>query len=784
MKMHAKLQLFALLFLLSISLCLYSPSYGQPFGGTPGPRPGGGFSDVDPDTITRVREDARKNRTTTDNIQERFKVLKVLPVTLLRKGAPVGQYFPMSKFQEISSFMKNQDYTKAAPLIDTAFKNLDTAENNGQSGMAQMPPASGQIPPPRYPSTTPSENINQSSNEQQAMNSEKDQNPDNSKIWLGCALNHVKGNSINDYGSYWQVVYIYEDSPAEKAGIQVNDIILKYDNHDYDVTEFEKYKEQLTAGSKIVLTIKRNNDKFSLPLVLEERHYILTSQYLKVKENHSLTLWPLSIMKRNTDSGYYYVNNLCNIQGMLSEGFWQCKVDSNCTIQVIRPVWIEVDGSGLIPGYLAVLNGTIYFSSDALHPFDKSETIRNMLYIVSSNDVFSTSVPFQMKSNEKIISNNYINNLQEDEKAVLSNRIVSLIPSFENGYHAIGDTSDFGHDFARFWGYYETGINYLDRFDFEKSYYYIFKVANYKFSKHENITRIIQEDTLNKINAIFNKVKNDSSNKLGLIEKLRDNQKGTILLAQAKKYYDETHYDAATVLLVIILQKYNKYNEIDNVHKLLHDICLVYYQKSELGTALNLVNLILNFEPSNTDAQSLKDKIEKSIIEQRNAEALLKYQKGLENFKTKDYISAYFEFRNALQLNPNLNEAIDKLIETRKVIPMEQINSLQLAEEIYQPQNLNMLVAITNPVDYKGTIIKWTGIVKQKIDDKYILKISDKIMFSIDIINTRQAKYNFIEGTPVTVIGQIGDLETGITIFGVEKDILNVKAYYVQSPYN
>lgn len=145
--------IFFLIITLWFNHSAQSQPMGGPMGGGPGPGGPGGppGAQVDQQTIDRVREDARKNPTTTANIQERVKVLRALPLILLRKGAPVGQYFPMQKFQEINSLMRSQDYTKAAPLVDAAFKNLDIAENNAQPGMAPTPPAFGQNRPQGMP---------------------------------------------------------------------------------------------------------------------------------------------------------------------------------------------------------------------------------------------------------------------------------------------------------------------------------------------------------------------------------------------------------------------------------------------------------------------------------------------------------------------------------------------------------------------------------------------------------------------------------------------------------
>ena len=83
---------------------------------------------VDWDTINRVRVDARNNPTTRDNIDERYKVLQVLPKLLVRKGVNLNSYFPVSKMDDIVSLMTKKRYDEAAPKIYAAFHDLDAAE--------------------------------------------------------------------------------------------------------------------------------------------------------------------------------------------------------------------------------------------------------------------------------------------------------------------------------------------------------------------------------------------------------------------------------------------------------------------------------------------------------------------------------------------------------------------------------------------------------------------------------------------------------------------------------
>nr|MDY5756913.1 PDZ domain-containing protein [Eubacteriales bacterium] len=72
--------------------------------------------------------------------------------------------------------------------------------------------------------------------------------------------------------TYPCVVSVVENSPADKAGIQVNDIITAVDGN--SVSSGEALSIMINSyniGDQITLTIKRGNSSVSISVTLEER---------------------------------------------------------------------------------------------------------------------------------------------------------------------------------------------------------------------------------------------------------------------------------------------------------------------------------------------------------------------------------------------------------------------------------------------------------------------------------------------------------------------------------
>ncbi len=93
--------------------------------------------------------------------------------------------------------------------------------------------------------------------------------------YLGVSTQDVSMNGFSFFGqqnTYPCVVSVVENSPADKAGIQVNDIITAVDGN--SVSSGEALSIMINSyniGDQITLTIKRGNSSVSISVTLEER---------------------------------------------------------------------------------------------------------------------------------------------------------------------------------------------------------------------------------------------------------------------------------------------------------------------------------------------------------------------------------------------------------------------------------------------------------------------------------------------------------------------------------
>lgn len=93
------------------------------------------------------------------------------------------------------------------------------------------------------------------------------------KAYLGIRYEMISLSAalLNDVPQGAYIVEVVEDSPAEKAGIETNDIITKLDGKDVkaedDISEIIKTKK---SGDKISIEVYKNNEKKTLEAILTE----------------------------------------------------------------------------------------------------------------------------------------------------------------------------------------------------------------------------------------------------------------------------------------------------------------------------------------------------------------------------------------------------------------------------------------------------------------------------------------------------------------------------------
>ena len=77
--------------------------------------------------------------------------------------------------------------------------------------------------------------------------------------------------ATSDTGIY--ITKVVEDTAAEKAGLQVGDIILSIDDNTLErMCELRRYIYTKNVGDEVTLVILRNNRKIEITATLEERN--------------------------------------------------------------------------------------------------------------------------------------------------------------------------------------------------------------------------------------------------------------------------------------------------------------------------------------------------------------------------------------------------------------------------------------------------------------------------------------------------------------------------------
>ena len=95
-----------------------------------------------------------------------------------------------------------------------------------------------------------------------------------SKVWLGVLVKDIPERRLNnlklDYGL--EVIRVYKDSPAEEAGLTVEDILLKINGTALnDVEQLSDIIEDTEVGDKIDISYLRNGEEFEAEATMKKR---------------------------------------------------------------------------------------------------------------------------------------------------------------------------------------------------------------------------------------------------------------------------------------------------------------------------------------------------------------------------------------------------------------------------------------------------------------------------------------------------------------------------------
>jgi predicted metalloprotease with PDZ domain len=121
--------------------------------------------------------------------------------------------------------------------------------------------------------------INQRQSDTGKIIKEASELPTMPKFDLGCKL-------AKDALGY-KILYVYDDTIAQTAGLAANDIIIAIDA--IKLTDFEKLIALYNVGSEITLTLFRQERLISVKLTLESPNFNI--RYLQITDTHKLAKW-------------------------------------------------------------------------------------------------------------------------------------------------------------------------------------------------------------------------------------------------------------------------------------------------------------------------------------------------------------------------------------------------------------------------------------------------------------------------------------------------------------
>lgn len=126
-----------------------------------------------------------------------------------------------------------------------------------------------------------------------------------------------KGIGILAYGV--TVIEVYKDSPAEKAGIKANDIILEINGNKLDNTNSDKITEYLKGDKENTVKVKRGKEELTFSVKMDDVY--LTSTTHSIIENKNKRIGYIALSS-------FTVNSAADFQESLIELEKEKKIDS------------------------------------------------------------------------------------------------------------------------------------------------------------------------------------------------------------------------------------------------------------------------------------------------------------------------------------------------------------------------------------------------------------------------------------------------------------------------
>ncbi len=111
-----------------------------------------------------------------------------------------------------------------------------------------------------------------------------------------------KGIGIIAYGNV--VADVYKDSPAEKAGIKVNDVIIDINGNKIDMNSGNKITESLKKDSENVITVTRGKEELAFTIKIADVYMPSTTENIIERKNKNIGYISLTTFSANSAADF------------------------------------------------------------------------------------------------------------------------------------------------------------------------------------------------------------------------------------------------------------------------------------------------------------------------------------------------------------------------------------------------------------------------------------------------------------------------------------------------